>query len=248
MQDFYRDFVRYIPDRSLVFLNYGFFEPSQTSSGPKESDHYHLSLLNRVLGSRTFGGDTILEIGCGRGGNCSSLATRKGIEAVVGLDLCFENVEFCRRVHRHEKLQFLRANSASLPFLNARFDLVLNLESAHCYDDFPGFVGEVKRVLKPGGSFCFADLWDFFPFPLDWREREESLKRSGLETVHEEDIGEQVLNALRQVDGFTAELERVSTADNRSFIDRIINGNRVLANSLASGDCRNRLWRFRKPG
>ena len=33
-----------------------------------------------------------------------------------------------------------------------------SVEASHCYPDFPGFVDEVARVLKPGGRFCHADL------------------------------------------------------------------------------------------
>jgi ubiquinone/menaquinone biosynthesis C-methylase UbiE len=45
-----------------------------------------------------------------------------------------------------------------LPFADASFDVVLNVEASHCYPDFPGFLDEVARVLKPGGRFGHADL------------------------------------------------------------------------------------------
>jgi len=32
------------------------------------------------------------------------------------------------------------------------------VEASHCYPDFPGFLDEVARVLKPGGKFGHADL------------------------------------------------------------------------------------------
>jgi SAM-dependent methyltransferase len=36
--------------------------------------------------------------------------------------------------------------------------VVLNVEASHCYPDFPGFLDEVARVLKPDGRFGHADL------------------------------------------------------------------------------------------
>jgi len=40
-------------------------------------------------------------------------------------------------------------------------DLIVNIESAHCYPDFVGFMKEVDRVLNPGGHFMFADFIQF---------------------------------------------------------------------------------------
>lgn len=37
-------------------------------------------------------------------------------------------------------------------------DVVVNVESSHCYPSFSGFLAEVRRVLRPGGFLAFCDL------------------------------------------------------------------------------------------
>ena len=36
--------------------------------------------------------------------------------------------------------------------------MVINVESSHCYGNFPKFVDEVYKVLKPGGIFAITDF------------------------------------------------------------------------------------------
>ena len=40
------------------------------------------------------------------------------------------------------------------------FDMVINVESSHCYGNFKEFVKQVDRILKPGGLFIFTDFRD----------------------------------------------------------------------------------------
>jgi ubiquinone/menaquinone biosynthesis C-methylase UbiE len=47
-----------------------------------------------------------------------------------------------------------------LPFMDNNFNVVINVESSHRYSDMERFLGEVYRVLRPGGYFLFADLRD----------------------------------------------------------------------------------------
>ena len=54
------------------------------------------------------------------------------------------------------------------------------------------FFREIRRILKPGGRFLFADLRYAEQMP----ELYEQLERSGLEQLHEEDISANVTRAL----------------------------------------------------
>jgi len=89
-------------------------------------------------------------------------------------------------------VSYLQADAENLPFENESYDVVLNVESSHCYGDMQQFVHEVYRILKPGGYFSWADL----------RGAEEGLelpgifKNAGFETKQEGTITPQVLHAL----------------------------------------------------
>ena len=55
-------------------------------------------------------------------------------------------------------LAFEVGDAERMPFPDASFDAVVNVESSHCYPSMPAFLSEVRRVLRPGGHFLYADL------------------------------------------------------------------------------------------
>jgi ubiquinone/menaquinone biosynthesis C-methylase UbiE len=60
-----------------------------------------------------------------------------------------------------------------MPFPDASFDAVINVESSHCYPSMGRFLSEVHRVLRPRGSLLFADLRtsDVWTFSIDSSKR-----------------------------------------------------------------------------
>lgn len=49
------------------------------------------------------------------------------------------------------------AKAEALPFEDATFDLVTCRIAPHHFDSIPAFLAEVRRVLKPGGTFAIVD-------------------------------------------------------------------------------------------
>ena len=54
-------------------------------------------------------------------------------------------------------MEVAAADAEALPFEDARFDLVTSRIAPHHFPDVPQFVREVRRVLKPGGTFALVD-------------------------------------------------------------------------------------------
>jgi SAM-dependent methyltransferase len=52
-----------------------------------------------------------------------------------------------------------------LPFPDESFDAVINVEASHAYPQLSRFLGEVARVLRPGGHFLYADFRGRKEFP-----------------------------------------------------------------------------------
>jgi SAM-dependent methyltransferase len=110
-------------------------------------------------------GARVLEVGCGPGHLSLRLARRHGFE-VTGLDLDPAMIARARAnadrpgtgdQHRPE---FLVGDVAALAFPDRSFDLVISTLSMHHWADPAAGLGEIGRVLRPGGR---ALIWDFRP-------------------------------------------------------------------------------------
>lgn len=55
-------------------------------------------------------------------------------------------------------ITLLQADAFHLPFSDNTFDTVCSFGMIHIFDDKQGFVNEVLRTLKPGGSFYFSSM------------------------------------------------------------------------------------------
>lgn len=82
------------------------------------------------------------------------------VNHVVATDLTPEMIELAAAgaVERGlDNVSTELADAEALPFEDASFDLVTCRIAPHHFPDQPGFIGEVARVLKPGGTFAMVD-------------------------------------------------------------------------------------------
>ena len=94
-----------------------------------------------------------------------------------------------------------------MPEPDSSYDVVLNVESSHCYGSMEKFLAEVRRVLKPGGLFAIADLRQ--QEELDLLDRQ--LSNCGLTLIEREDITPAIVQSIALDD------ER-----KRAFIQRLV--------------------------
>jgi ubiquinone/menaquinone biosynthesis C-methylase UbiE len=90
----------------------------------------------------------ILEVGCGTAYWLSGLAAALPVQ-VAGLDLSAGMLAQARRLAG--PLPLLRGTAARLPFAGAALDLVYCVNALHHFPDPRSFIGEARRVLRPGG-------------------------------------------------------------------------------------------------
>ena len=102
--------------------------------------------------------DIVLDVGCGGGINIKRMAEKAG--KVYGVDYSIESVKLSREVNRQEifdgKVEVLEGNVLSLPFEDDAFDIVTAFETVYFWPDIEKSFAEVKRVLKPGGTFLIG--------------------------------------------------------------------------------------------
>lgn len=188
-------------DAQIRLMNYGFIDPNPACPAiplapDEEPDRCSLQLYHRVAGAVDLAGKEVLEVGCGRGGGAAYMFNRLGPKSVTGVDLCIGSIRFCREQYPMDGLEFHKANAERLPFDDESFDAVVNIESSHCYRNVRRFFAQVKRVLRPGGYFLYADFRSNAEAELLRRD----LAESGLTLIEEENINEGVLLALDHED------------------------------------------------
>lgn len=97
--------------------------------------------------SKLVSGKIVLEVGCGPGLGMGWLL-RNG-KCVIGGDITKESLMLAKK-HYGSKVEFVCMDAHRLPIKNNCLDVVVSL-AAIIYMDFPGFLDECHRVLKPGG-------------------------------------------------------------------------------------------------
>lgn len=75
---------------------------------------------------------------------------------------------------------------------NFGFDLIMNVESSHCYGNRKDFFKELVRKLKPSGYFLYAD----FRSRINYLKRQAQLEGCGLRINTEQEITHQVLKSM----------------------------------------------------
>jgi tocopherol O-methyltransferase len=102
-------------------------------------------------------GCSVLDIGCGFGGNSLYLAQNYHARA-TGINISAVQLEMARKAAAAAQLdvQFLLMDAEELDFPQP-FDLLWSMESISHYRDRPRFFAHAARLLKPGGTFALTD-------------------------------------------------------------------------------------------
>jgi ubiquinone/menaquinone biosynthesis C-methylase UbiE len=113
-----------------------------------------------VRGTEAGPGMKVLDLACGTGEPALSLAKAVGASGrVVATDLVPEMLEFARQnaaARGLDNIEFRMADAESLPFADGEFDRVTCRFGIMFFPDVMKAMGEIRRVLKPGGRICFA--------------------------------------------------------------------------------------------
>jgi len=189
--------TRRLHDEGVIFLNYAYETdpPMGIPLAPEEEkDRACIQLYHHTGSLADIGGKNVLEVSCGHGGGASYLTRTFQPAGYTGLDLNPAGIAFCRKRHHVPGLDFIQGDAENLPFTKETFDAVVNVEASHCYPDFPRFLSEVARVLKPGGRFLYAD----FRFAQSIPAWEEAIAGCGMEIESTADIGPCVIRGLEK--------------------------------------------------
>jgi SAM-dependent methyltransferase len=192
----------YVARRSRDFsawthMNYGYADgPGHGHTialDPKEeAERYCHQLYHHVVVGIDLTGKDVVEVSCGRGGGSAFVHRYHCPRTLTGIDIAHAAVGFCRRVHHSRGLRFVQGDAEDLPVFDDSVDAVINVEASFCYGEIERFFAEVRRVLRPGGYFLYADL----RLAEELDDLMAALHRSGLDMLAREDITAGVIRAL----------------------------------------------------
>ena len=186
-------------DSGWTFMNYGYKHTTQNTidlESSDESNRMFIQLYDFVASQLPIKNSVVLEVGSGRGGGASFVSRYHHPKSITGIDYSKSAIKLSAGLHSNiDNLKFKLGDAENLPFKDNTFDVIINIESSHCYGNMKKFLSEVSRILKPEGYFGWADLRakDMV------KETEFAFESSKLTCIKNRIITSEVLNALDDI-------------------------------------------------
>ena len=198
-------------------MNYGYYNEELDIILDKddELERYPIQLYHQLCIQVELKDKVIVEVGCGRGGGANFIARYHKPKLITGVDLSPNAVSLCNKSYNLDNLNFLVGDSAKLPFEDNSVDVILNIESSHCYPSIPDFISEVCRVLKPDGHFLYCDL----VIDSDLDDHLNKLKNNNLLDINYIDITENIIKASELM---TDDRNNIINKVNSSFLRKVL--------------------------
>ena len=193
-EKWYDIFAKKARNTNLKLMNYGYHAPDfelNLSEGD-DIERYPIQLYHFVTSYTDIKNKNVLEVGTGRGGGASYIARYLSPSLITGVDISNEAVSLCSEFYDLPNLNFICADSESLPFSDNSFDVLVNVESSHCYGDVTKFLKESYRVLKKDGYFLFCD----FRTAEGLQELYDQFSNSELKFLNRIDITDNIIQGL----------------------------------------------------
>ena len=111
---------------------------------------YHVQLIRRHLGG--LDGKRVLDVGCGKGRFARIFQEQEPRAEIWGLDISEEMLR-----HVPAGIHTRAGSMTELPFEDESFDAVYATESLEHAVEIDKAVGEICRVVKPGGRIAIID-------------------------------------------------------------------------------------------
>jgi len=179
------------------FMNYGYAPLNDHLDRVKlheadEPNRYFIQLYHHVASAVDLTTLEVLEIGSGRGGGAFYIKRYLKPKAMTGVDFSDKAIQFCQHAYDVDGLSFVKGDAESLPFEAERFDVVINIESSHCYGSMETFLAQVKRVLRHDGYLLYAD----FRNKNDVEALHRQMEKSSMKILKRENITPNVVRSL----------------------------------------------------
>jgi SAM-dependent methyltransferase len=140
-----------------------FWRSRSSAEGRLRGDHFQFFFTTHFgLDESFFEGKRLLDIGCGPRGSlewASAAAERVGLDPLAGAYREFGIEE--------QQMTYVEARSEEIPFGDGYFDVVSSFNSLDHVDDLHATIAQIKRVLRPGGTFLLMTDVNHDPTPTE---------------------------------------------------------------------------------
>ncbi len=123
--------------------------------GPTPAREYRMALEMLDISP----GDQVLDVGCGPGNFTRRFARAASGGLVVGFDASETMLAAAARRSSMPNLAYVRGDAGILPFEDTDFDAVCCFGTLHLLEDPLKTLGEIDRVLSPGGRLGLLATW-----------------------------------------------------------------------------------------
>ena len=116
-------------------------------------------------------GDTVLDLGCGSGYAARALRAADDAGRAYGLDGAPAMVHNARSYTDDPGVAYVLGDFGSLPFADDSVDHCFSMEALYYAADPNDVLSELRRVLRPGGTFyCAVNYFEENIHSHDWQE------------------------------------------------------------------------------
>ena len=103
-------------------------------------------------------GERVIDIGCGPGFLCMSMAAAVGPTGhVVGIDISEDLIDFATKNKSSLAIEYRVGNATPLPVEPAQFDVAVSTQVIEYVADADAALREIARVVRPGGRAFIVD-------------------------------------------------------------------------------------------
>jgi ubiquinone/menaquinone biosynthesis C-methylase UbiE len=130
--------------------------------GGPGTDEEHRIALEMLSIART---DCVLDLACGPGNFTRDFARVASEGLVVGVDASETMLDVAVRDTQSENVTYVRADARELPFLDGSFSAVCCFAALYLIEEPTRVLGEIARVLAPGGRVALLSSCNRGPVP-----------------------------------------------------------------------------------
>ncbi|PSP83946.1 SAM-dependent methyltransferase [Halobacteriales archaeon QS_1_68_17] len=117
-------------------------------------------------------GETVLDLGCGSGYAGRALRETTDAGRVYGLDGSLEMARNARSYTDDPRIAYLVGDFGALPFADDAVDHAFSMEAFYYAADPSRALEEVRRVLRPGGTFyCCVNFFAESEHTHEWQDK-----------------------------------------------------------------------------